>query len=205
MNRFPQSVAASTGLHGLAVVLLILVMGHRPAPIPLPMPNDAFTHAIAVTLAPPPKPQPVVQPRLKPTPPRPQALPATLASQAPQALVSTPPPAVQPEPIPSPPATDQTVEPAQATYEQIVVNILKQNKRYPRAALLAGNEGTVLFSFIVNREGTVLAYTIEQSTDPVFDEEVKRLVHSVRFPPFPASDRSERKNLEVSLEFRLGG
>jgi len=204
MNRFPQSIAVSTGVHGLAVVLLILVMGHRPAPIPLPMPNDIFAHAIAVTLAPPPKPQPVVQPHLKPTPPEPHALPQALATQAPQALESTPPPTTQPEPIPPPPATDQTTEPQQATYEQIVSAILERNKRYPRQAVLAGSEGTVLLSFVVNREGTVLAFSIEQSAGPVFDEEVRRLIHSVRFPPFPAGDRDERKTFQVPVQFTLG-
>lgn len=205
MSRFPQSVGISIGLHALVAVLVIAVVNYHPAPIRLPPVDSELAHAIAVTLAPlhrPPQPKPQV----KPTPqPKPKPQPPAIESQAAQAVEQTPPPAQKP----SPPTLPQEQQPApqqQATYEEIAEAILAANKRYPREALLNGTEGSVVLSYIVNKQGTVLAYTIEQSSgSPVLDDEVKRLIRSVRFPPFPAGDTETRKNLEVTIEFTLKG
>ena len=87
----------------------------------------------------------------------------------------------------------------------MVSGILEANKRYPRAALLAGDEGTVVLSFIVNDQGTVLAFSIDRSSgQPVLDAEVRRLIQSVRFPPFPAGDTDTRKHFQVPVVFNLG-
>ena len=82
--------------------------------------------------------------------------------------------------------------------------ILQANKRYPRQALLQGIEGDVSFTFIVNSQGTVLSYTIVQSSgSAILDDEVKRLLHAVRFPPFPQGDTAQRKDLSAVLDFNL--
>lgn len=82
--------------------------------------------------------------------------------------------------------------------------MLEANKRYPRQALIAGDEGTVVISFILNREGTVLAYRIQQSSgQPMLDEAVRRLIERVHFPPFPQNDASQRKDFSVPIVFTL--
>lgn len=204
MSRFPQSVGVSIGLHALVAVFVIAVVNYHPAPIRLPPADSELAHAIAVTLAPLHRPPPP-KPQVKPAPqPKPKPQPPVLSSQATQAVEQTPPPAQKPSPPTLP--QEQPAPPQQATYEEIAEAILAANKRYPREALLNGTEGSVVLSYIVNNQGTVLAYTIEQSSgSPVLDGEVKRLIRSVRFPPFPPGDTDTRKTLEVTIEFTLKG
>jgi|SRR5579859_997600 len=203
-TRFPQSLGLSVGLHLLAALLLVGVINYHPKPIHLQAVDQALSHAIAVTLAPLHHPQP--KSRVNPSPrvtPKPQ--PPAISSQATEAEEEVPPPAVKPAP-PSPPEVQQPEPQQQATYQEIAEAILAANKRYPREALISGTEGTVELSYIVNSQGTVLAYTIEQSSgQPVLDDEVKRLIRSVRFPPFPPGDTDSRKTLEVTIEFTLKG
>ncbi|MGH8401094.1 MAG: TonB family protein [Gammaproteobacteria bacterium] len=202
MSRFGQGLAISTGLHVVLIGLVIFVIAWHPV-VHLSESNPAFAHAIAVTLA-PPHPQPEIQPvpQITPQTLQPIAAPPAIATQAIHSELSTPPPVTKPPTVSPPQQTAQQ----EASYAQIVSAILQQHKRYPRAAILAGHEGVVVLSFILNREGTVLAYSIVYSSGrPVFDNEVKRLIRSVQFPPFPASDADERKRFQVSIEFRLQG
>lgn len=48
--------------------------------------------------------------------------------------------------------------------------------RYPDAALSAGMEGKVVVEFIIEKDGTLNCINVVQSTDPVFSDEVKRVV-----------------------------
>jgi TonB family protein len=201
MRSFKQSFLASVGLHAAVVALVIFAVNYQPRPIHLPAVNPELAHAIAVSLAPLRRLQP--KPQQKPVPhvtPKPQ--PPTVSSTATEAVEQTPPPAQKPSPPTNPP--EDQPEQRQATYQEIAEAILEANKRYPREALISGTEGEVTFSYIVNRQGTVLAYTIEQSSGSyILDDEVKRLIRSVRFPPFPPGDNDERKSLEVTIEFSL--
>lgn len=203
-SRFPHSLGISLGLHVLAAVLLLAVINYHPRPIHLAAVDSALAHAIAVSLAPLRRPQP--KPQQKPAPhvtPKPQ--PPAIETQATEAVEQTPPPAVKPTP-PTLPQQDQPELQRQATYQEVAEAILAANKRYPRQALISGTEGSVVLSYIVNNQGTVLAYTIEQSSGhPVLDDEVKRLISNVRFPPFPPGDTDTRKTLEVTIEFTLKG
>ncbi|MGA9851756.1 MAG: energy transducer TonB [Gammaproteobacteria bacterium] len=203
MTRFSHSFEISVGIHAAVIGLVILLAYYHPA-TPLPPSNASLANAIAVTVAPPPLPQsPPQPPQPQPAPPVPQPPPQTISTQASQADITTPPPKSVPLPSPPQPAQTQTT-PLEATYAQIVSAILEANKRYPREALMAGDEGTVVISFILNREGTVLAYSIEQSSgQPIFDEAVKRLIQRVHFPPFPRGDLSQRKTFKVPIQFEL--
>lgn len=204
MNRFPQSVGVSIGLHALVVLLVIGVVNYHPTGMHLPAPDSAFAHAIAVTLAPLRKPHPP-QPKQPPQPPKPVQQPPTIQSEATEAEVQTPPPDTKPI-QPQPPPENAAMDEEQASYAQVVSGILEANKRYPRDAMLAGQEGTVVVSFIINNQGMVLAFSIDQSSgQAVFDNEVRRLIHAVHFPPFPAGDRDERKSFQVPIVFNMGG
>lgn len=197
------------GIHVSAVLLLVLIVEYHPA-TPLPPSNVSLADAVAVNIVPPPQPQSPPQPpqpqEPQSTPPVPQPPPQTISTEASQADISTPPPlSVPPPPAPPQPEQSQTT-PLEATYAQIVSALLEANKRYPRQALLAGNQGTVVLSFVLNREGTVLAYRIEESSgQPIFDEAVKRLIQHIHFPPFPKGDLSQRKTFTVPILFELTG
>lgn len=209
MQRFSHSLGISVGIHVTAAAVVLLILNFHPA-TPLPAASPSLANAIAVSIVPPPQPATPPQPREPPPPqakpPVPQPPPQTIATQADQADVTTPPPQTIPAPAPPPqPSPDQST-PTEAGYAQIVSAILEANKRYPRQALMAGDEGTVVISFILNREGTVLAYRIQQSSgQPVLDEAVRRLIERVHFPPFPASDASQRKSFKVPIVFTLTG
>ena len=204
MSRFPQSVGVSIGLHALVVLLVIGIVNYHPTGMHLPAPDSAFAHAIAVTLAPLHKPHPP-RPKQPPQPPKPVQQPPTIQSEATEAEIQTPPPDTKPI-QPQPPPDNTEVDEQQASYAQVVSGILEANKRYPRQAMLAGQEGTVVLSFIINNQGTVLAFTIDQTSgQPLLDDEVRRLIQNVRFPPFPAGDREERKSFQVPIVFNIGG
>jgi TonB family protein len=69
-----------------------------------------------------------------------------------------------------------------------------------------GTEGVVTVYFMINKQGTVLGYNIVKSSgSDVLDHEVIRLIHRVRFPPFPKGDNTERKEFTEVIEFKLGG
>jgi protein TonB len=202
MHSFRNSLGVSVGLHALVVLLVIAVVSYHPVGIHLPAPDSAFAHAIAVTLAPLHRPHPP-RPKQPPQPPKPVQQPPTVQSQATEAEIQTPLPDTKPI-QPQPPPDNTQADQEQASYAQIVSGILEANKRYPRQAVLTGEEGEVMVSFIINDQGTVLAFSIDKSSgQPVFDDEVRRLIQSVRFPPFPAGDRDTRKSFQVPIEFNL--
>lgn len=208
MFQFSHSLGISVGIHISAILLIILIAYYHPA-TPLPPSDASLADAIAVNIVPPPQPQSPPQPpqpqKSQPTPPVPQPPPQTISTQDSQADISTPPPKSVPAPA-SPQPTQTQTTPLEATYAQIVSALLEANKRYPRQAVLAGDQGTVVLSFVLNREGTVLAYQIEQSSgQPVFDEAVKRLIQRIQFPPFPKGDMSQRKTFTVPIQFELEG
>ncbi|MGA9855553.1 MAG: energy transducer TonB [Gammaproteobacteria bacterium] len=208
MLQFSHSLGISVGIHIVAILLIFLIAEYHPA-TPLPPSDASLADAVAVNIVPPPQPRSPPQPPQPqeplPTPLAPQPPPQTISTEASQADISTPPPKSIPAPTPPQPTQSQTT-PLEATYAQIVSALLEANKRYPRQALLAGDQGTVVLSFVLNREGTVLAYQIEQSSgQPIFDEAVKRLIERIHFPPFPRGDLSQRKTFTVPIQFELEG
>lgn len=202
VQRFNQTLGLSVIIHVAVVALVWGIVHYQPRPMHLPNQALDFSHAIAVSLAPlrkpqPPKPveKPVQQPKPTPAPP-------VLQTQATQTTQYTPPPDEKPALPQNPP--EEPPQQRQASYAEIVESILVNNKRYPRDAVIDGMEGEVTVSFIVNSQGTILAYTIEKSSGHfVLDDEIKRLMRVVRFPPFPPGDNDERKTLEETFDFHL--
>lgn len=201
---FPLGIELSILLHIVVVLVLIGVWHIHGKGMRLPPVNNPFDHAIAISLTPTPHPQP--KPKVvTPTPPKPTPTPPLVQTEAVQQTVSTPPPDVKTPPQP-PQQDQQNEEQSNPSYEQAVENILNQNKRYPREAVLAGTEGEVVIYFVVNAQGTVLGFHIDKSSgSDVLDHEVVRLIHAVRFPPFPQGDTSARKEITIPIEFKVGG
>ncbi|HEY1992339.1 MAG TPA: TonB family protein, partial [Gammaproteobacteria bacterium] len=184
LTGFPLGIEISIFLHIVVVLVLIGVWHIHGRGIALPPVNNPFDHAIAISLTPTPHPQP--KPKVvTPTPPKPAPTPPVVESQAVQTPIQAPPSQVKTPPQP-PQQAQQTQAQANPDYTQVVENILNQNKRYPREAVVSGTEGEVEVYFVLNAQGTVLGYHITKSSgSDVLDHEVERLIHAVRFPPFP--------------------
>ncbi len=82
---------------------------------------------------------------------------------------------------------------------------LEKAKRYPKEARAAGQEGTVLLRFAIDRTGALLHWRIETGCGvPALDQEVAAMVQrAAPFPPFPASLERTRMELIVPVEFSL--
>lgn len=203
---FPLGIELSVGLHILVVLILIGIWHIHPRGMLLPAPNNAFEHAIAVSLTPPPKPQPKPPVPTPPKPITPKPVQPAIATEAKQAAERTTPPVKNPPPPSMPQQQPQPEQQANPDYEQMAMQILEEHKRYPREALLSGTEGSVELTFIVNNQGTVLGFNIQKpSGSEPLDNEVRRLIHSVHFPPFPPGDPDLRKTLTVTIQFTLKG
>ena len=203
LTGFPLGIEISILLHIVVVVVLIGIWHIHGKGIALPPVNNPFDHAIAISLTLQPHPQP--KKVVAPTPPKPTPTPPVVESQAVQTPLQAPPPKLNTPPQP-PQQAQQTQAQANPDYAQVVENILNQNKRYPREAVVSGTEGEVVLYFVVNAQGTVLAFHIDKSSgSDVLDHEVTRLIHSVRLPPFPPNYPSQRMELTVPIEFKLGG
>lgn len=203
VTGFPLGIEVSIALHIVVMAVLIGIWHIHGRGIALPPVNDAFKNAIAISLTPQPHPQP--KPKVvTPTPPKPTPTPPVVESQATQTPIQAPPPKINTPPQP-PQQQQQPAEQANPDYQQMAEAILDQNKRYPREAVLSGTEGQVVLQFVLNNQGTVLGYTIEKSSgSDALDNEVKRMLHVSRFPPFPPGDNEPRKTLDVTIEFKLG-
>ena len=92
-----------------------------------------------------------------------------------------------------------------AEYRAALLRILRANHRYPRAAEVRGDEGTVLVRFAVARDGRVLSPRVERSSGrPVLDEEAEALLRRVSpLPPLPAAVPQAQLELVVPIAFRL--
>ncbi|HEY1772831.1 MAG TPA: energy transducer TonB [Gammaproteobacteria bacterium] len=205
VSGFPLRIEISIALHVVVIGMIYAILHFHGRGMSLPQVNNPFDHAIAVSLTPAPKPQP--KPKVVPTTPSiPKPQPPAVETQATQAQDQTPPPAQKPQPEQMPQQQEQDQDQANPDYQQVAMSLLQQAKQYPRAAVLAGDEGSVNITFILNNQGTVLTYTIERSSGhEELDAEVRRLIHAVRFPPFPANIRQARMTLNVTIDFHLGG
>jgi protein TonB len=90
-------------------------------------------------------------------------------------------------------------------YAATLLAWLEQHKEYPRRARMRRQQGTVLLYFVVDREGRVQDYRIEQSSGHVaLDEEVQKMIK--RAQPLPAMpDTMDNSTLElvVPVQFFL--
>jgi len=205
LQGFPLAIEVSIALHVVVVLVLLGIWRIHGRGMTLPPVSTPFEHAIAISLSPQPKPQP--KPKVTPpTPHIPKPQPPTVETSATQAVEQTPPPAQKPSKPEMPQQQEQPQEQASPDYASVVEGILNEYKRYPKQAVLDGTEGEVTVYFVINSQGTVLGYNILKSSgSDVLDHEVNRLIHSVRFPPFPPGDKSPRHEFTEVIEFKLGG
>lgn len=75
---------------------------------------------------------------------------------------------------------------------------------YPQVAQDRGIEGTVFVSFIINKEGDLTDIKITRSNDPVFSEEVLRVLkESDKWTPGMQRNKKVKVGFRMSFKFRL--
>lgn len=160
------------------------------APLPEPPPPP-----------PPPPPQPVLQPRAQRQterrPSQPRMAPTEASGGGPVAHV--------PAEAGAPAADPAVVAAGLAEYRAALLRILRANHRYPRAAEIRGDQGTVVVRFAVARDGRVLAPHVERgSGHAALDEEAEALLRRVSpLPPLPAAVPQAQLELVLPITFRL--
>jgi protein TonB len=188
-------LTASIVVHLLIVAWLAFNFRH---PQDLAPPVD-LSNAIAISME-PFRPKPPEPPKEKPKPQTPKDVVTTTAPE-PDVSIATPPD------TPSPPAEQEPSagNPAEATYAAMVAAALQRAKQYPREALQGQIQGVVVAYFVVNHQGHVIGYRIEESSGQfVLDREVVRLLKYVRFPEIPNDGGDpERREFKLPLTFKI--
>ncbi|HSE13416.1 MAG TPA: TonB family protein [Rudaea sp.] len=92
-----------------------------------------------------------------------------------------------------------------ALYLRELAARLSQVKHYPQLAVALHEEGTVLLSFQIDRDGRLLAWNIASSSGhDDLDSEVGRMIaEAAPFPPFPPSWHQPEEAFRVPIGFYL--
>lgn len=197
-DSLPTGVMVSIALH---VVLVAYILFEFSRPQPLAPPVDlAGAIPISMEFFRPKPPEP---PKVEPKPQTPKSVVTTTAPE-PDVQVEEAPADPSPAPAPEPQET-RSAAPGTPSYASIVAGILQRAKRYPREALREGLEGVVIAHFVVNRQGHVIGYRIEQSSRVrELDNEVVALLKRVRFPPIPDDGGDpERRSFSLPISFKI--
>ncbi|HXQ82868.1 MAG TPA: energy transducer TonB [Xanthobacteraceae bacterium] len=200
LRRWALAAAVVVGVHLAAIGAYLYV--HAPDEI------GDDTSIVSVELS--PDASDVDQPEIAPQP------------EVQEKLVEAPPPdesqtvvAPQPEekPVeekkpPAPPMAARVKGGAprvEASWQTGLVKHLQQYKRYPSEAQSRGEEGVVLLSFSVDRDGHVLErHVLHSSGYPALDEEVMSMIQRAEpLPPFPPSMPEPKLDLTVPIRFSL--
>ena len=169
-------------------------------PKPEPKPEKPKTRAPEVTqqkVVVPEFEQPVretqtepVQP--SPTPPAPAQVPGTGKAAPENTSAAIPKPGTQ-------------AEKADYGYYQLILDRLERLKKYPSRARRRGEQGTVVLSFTLNRDGSLKHYKIRQSSgSKALDIAVKKLIkRATPFPTVPENISTDKLELSVPISFAL--
>ncbi len=119
-----------------------------------------------------------------------------------------PPEKVENSPPPAPRTAQQVKGGAPAiepSWQTNLVRQLQRFKRYPASAQSRNEQGVVLLSFSLDRDGRVLAHSIARSSGYTdLDNEVMAMIMRAEpLPPFPASMTQPRIDLTVPIRFSL--
>jgi protein TonB len=133
------------------------------------------------------------------TPPVQQDTPAPQTTAAPRSEQHTAPAPQAPSP------GSAASRAAMVSWRDLVLARLQQNKRYPAAAESRHEQGVVMLSFSVDRNGHVLARSIARSSGvAALDEEVLAMVQRAQpLPAFPPAMMQPSINLVVPIRFTL--
>jgi protein TonB len=161
-----------------------------------------------------PAPEEMIEQKTTPQPETPPDQPAVEQPPPPDttadvALPETKPPEPIEEKQPPAPRTTAQVKGGAPrvlpSWQTGLIRHLQQYKRYPSDAQSRGEEGVVLLSFSVDRDGHVLAHRIVRSSGhPELDEEVMSMIERAEpLPPFPPTMTDAKLDLTVPIRFSL--
>jgi protein TonB len=82
---------------------------------------------------------------------------------------------------------------------------LERHKEYPRRAQLRRQQGTALLYFVMDRDGDVLEYRVEESSGhTLLDREVAAMIERAQpLPEIPEDFGRSRLELLVPVQFHL--
>jgi protein TonB len=94
---------------------------------------------------------------------------------------------------------------AAADYAAVLRAWLEKHKEYPRRAQRRRQEGMALLHFVMDRDGRVLDYRIQESSGhALLDREVERMIERAQpLPEMPAEMQQARLELVVPVQFLL--
>jgi protein TonB len=202
LRRWAMAAAVVLGIHCAAIAAYVYV--HRSDEI-----GDESS-VVAVELA--PIDSDVDQPEIAPVPETEQKQVELPPPELSQTIVAPPeekPPEKIEEKKPPTPAMPARVKGGaprvESSWQTVLVKHLQQYKRYPSEAQSRGEEGIVLLSFSVDRNGHVLTrHVLHSSGYPELDDEVMAMIaRADPLPPFPPSMPEPMLDLTVPIRFSL--
>jgi periplasmic protein TonB len=129
---------------------------------------------------------------------------------SPDSIVPTvkPPPKVVPQTNPSPRTTvheEASAPRIDPSWQSLLLKHLQEYKNYPLEARRRGEQGVVLLSFTIDRNGHVTSrHIVKSSGYPDLDAEVLALVDRAQpMPAFPPSMTEKELTLTVPIRFSL--
>lgn len=175
-------------------------------------PIDSTPDAVARDIA--PAPETMIESKAVPQPQQQKQAEDSKIEPLPDAEAILPEPTVKPpekaeEPHPVAPRTAAQVKggapSVEPSWQAMLVRQLQRFKRYPPEAQTRSEQGVVLLSFSLDRNGHVLAHRIARSSGyPALDSEVmEMIVRAEPLPAFPASMSQSRIDLTVPIRFSL--
>jgi protein TonB len=178
-HPFRIGVTSSIVMHIVIGLFMVYALTYQP-PIEL-MKVKAAIPAVPVVMQ--PKPRPVPGPKSEPALKEAEETPPPVETLLPETA----------DVMPSP------------SYLALVKAILEANKRYPRRAIERGHEGVVVLWFVIDRNGKVVNYRIEQSSgSTILDGEVVRLIKKVnKFPMVPDDQVRDSEEITMPIRFEL--
>lgn len=83
---------------------------------------------------------------------------------------------------------------------------LREFEKFPDEALKRKQEGTVLLSITIERDGQVLAASVAHSSGfPLLDQAALQMVRdAVPLPPFPANYSRDKGTVDVPIRYEIG-
>jgi protein TonB len=181
-NKYPfrVGVASSIVMHLAIGLFIVYVLTYQPPPIRITE-FPPMMQAVPVIME--PQPRPVPKPKDKP------------------ALEN----AEEPLPEEMPPLPQDVEIAPSPGYLALVNGILEAHTRYPKRARERGDEGVVVLWFVIDRNGQVINYRIEQSSgSTILDGEVVRLIKRVgNFPMLPHDLSRDFVEITMPIRFEL--
>jgi len=100
--------------------------------------------------------------------------------------------------------TDQTAD-AETQYHDLILSLIESNKFYPKRAKKMRQEGDVIVTFTLNRDGSIQDLKILNENAPSLLKRaaLKAIRISALFPSFPSDSNRSTWSFETKLSYRL--